>query len=152
MLSRVSWLLLPHLPVSPKSFSFFHTAPLSINCVSWEEVCFGAQIIALTAELRSQASQLTSWSLQPPISDMGLLAPGHNRDVAGTKYKISRYPAHRGCHINAKCFLPSSFYPCISLGGSFEASVHHKDLAGAQGANSQGSGSPWEKSAFKESH
>lgn len=98
------------------------------------------------------SGQLTSWSLQPPISDMGLLVPGHHRDVAGTKYKISRYPAHRGGHTNARCFLPSSFYPCVSLGGSSEASFLHRDLAGAQGANSQGSGSPWEKSAFKESH
>lgn len=57
------------------------------------------------------SSQLASWSLQPPISDTGLTVPGHNREVAGTKYKISGYPARSRCHINAKCSLPSSFYP-----------------------------------------
>ena len=95
------------------------------------------------------SSQLTSWSLQPPISDTGLTVPDHNREVAGTKYKISRYPARSRCHINAKCFLPSSFYPCVSLGGSFEASFRRRDLAGHRGRIPKVLGAPGKSPPLK---
>lgn len=55
------------------------------------------------------SGQLTSWSLQSPISDMGLLVPGHHRDVAGTKYKISRYPAAEGPTLMPGVFCPLPF-------------------------------------------
>ena len=104
------------------------------------------------AKLRPCARRFTSESLRSLSSDVGLIVPGHNRDVAGMKCKISRYPAHSRCQINANCFFSSSFYLCVSLGSSFEANFFHRDITRAEGENSQGPGSPWEKSSFKESH